>query len=51
MHDVLNTTILRQDAGWMEIDPLVVVVPVRGEGVYDPEVSGKTVEKSRRWTK
>jgi hypothetical protein len=35
----------------MEIDPLVVVVPARAEGVYDPEVPGRAVEKSRRWTK
>jgi hypothetical protein len=35
----------------MEIDPLVVVVGESPEGVYDPEVPGRAVEKSRRWTK
>ncbi len=35
----------------MEIDPLVEVVPARGEGTYDPKVFGRTDEKSRRWTR
>jgi hypothetical protein len=40
-----------QDAGRKEIDPLVVVVTARCEGIYVPEVPGRTVKKSRRWTK